>query len=291
MERTSSPNMSAASYRRPFGIFFLALMSFVTLVSVTFFVCIVLIMIVKGYAVIDWDFLFQESRGFGTEGGIRSQIIGTLLLALGAGLLSLPVALGTALYHSEYLGVRFKTITMQLIYALNGVPTILFGLFGYLVFGIYFGLGISWMSGVLILSIMILPTLVVSIRQAIDGIPGQYREAGLALGMTTPQLIHGVIIPQCIPGVVTGLFLGLARAAGETAAIMFTATTFFGVDIPQDFNDPVATLQTHILILTQEAIDPAVTDVVWGSALVLMIIVLCFSATALTIRARMRLGS
>ena len=247
-----------------------------------------MIIAVKGSTVLTWEFLSHPSRAFGTEGGIRSQIIGTLMLAVGASLVSLPIALGTALYQSEYLSLRVRPVAMRFVYALNGVPTILFGLFGYLVFGVYLGLGISWLSGVLILAIMIIPTLIVSIREAIDAIPCQYREAGLALGMTPAQIIKGVIIPQTRHGVVTGLLLGLVRASGETAAIMFTATTFSGVDIPRSFTEPVATLQTHILVLSQEAMHPSATNAVWGAALMLMILVMCFSGGALMMRWRCR---
>ena len=259
-----------------------------TVVSITLLVCIVAVMVTKGGTVLTWEFLSQPSRAFGAEGGIRSQIVGTLILAIGAGLVSLPIALGTALYQSEYLTLRFKPVAMRFVYALNGVPTILFGLFGYLVFGLYLGLGISWLSGVLILAMMILPTLVVSIREAIDVIPHQYREAGLALGMTTPQLIRAVIVPQSVHGMITGLLLGLVRAIGETAAIVFTATTFSGVDFPRSLAEPVTTLQTHILVLSQEAVNPAATGTVWGAALMLMVLVLCFSAGALAVRSRFR---
>lgn len=272
--------------RKRTGVLLRALVGITTVVSVTLLVGIMAVMVAKGGAVLTWEFLSQPSRAFGAEGGIRSQIAGTLILAMGAGLVSLPIALGTALYQSEYLSLRLQPLAMRFVYALNGVPTILFGLFGYLVFGLYLGLGISWPSGVLILAMMILPTLVVSIREAIASIPGQYREAGLALGMTTAQLIRAVIVPQSLHGTVTGLLLGLARATGETAAIMFTATAFSGVDLPRSFNEPVATLQTHILVLSQEAVHPSATDAVWGAALMLMVLVLCFSLGALAVRSR-----
>lgn len=274
--------------RKLTGVLLRTLVGLTTVTSVALLVCIVAVMVAKGGAALTWEFLSQPSRAFGAEGGIRSQIAGTLLLAMGAGVVSLPIALGTALYQSEYLALRFKPVAMRFIYALNGVPTILFGLFGYLVFGLYLGLGISWLSGALILAMMILPTLVVSIREAIDAIPHQYREAGLALGMTTAQLIRAVILPQSVHGMITGLLLGLVRATGETAAIMFTATTFSGVDLPRSFNEPVTTLQTHIMVLSQEAVRPSATDAVWGAALMLMILVLCFSMGALVVRSRFR---
>ncbi|MBQ27156.1 MAG: phosphate ABC transporter, permease protein PstA [Nitrospiraceae bacterium] len=271
------------------GVCWLFLTGITTVISVMLLVSVVTVMVAKGGAVLTWEFLSQPSRAFGAEGGIRSQIMGTLILALGAGLVSLPIALGTALYQSEYLALRFQSIVMRFIYALNGVPTILFGLFGYLVFGLYLGLGISWLSGVLILAMMILPTLVVSIREAIESIPSQYREAGLALGMTSPQLIRAVIVPHSFHGTVTGLLLGLARAAGETAAILFTATAFSGVDMPRSFNEPVTTLQTHILVLSQEAVNSSATSAVWGAALMLMVLVFCFSLGAFAIRSRFRI--
>ena len=281
--------MIAGRRRMLTGVFFRILIGLTTVASVTLLVSIVAVMVSKGGVALNWGFISQPSRVFGAEGGIRSQIVGTLLLAVGAGLVSLPIALGTALYQSEYLAGRWKPIAMRFIYALNGVPTILFGLFGYFVFGVYLGCGISWLSGVLILAMMILPTLVVSTREAIDGIPNQYREAGFALGMTTAQLIPAVIVPQSVAGMTTGLLLGLARAAGETAAIMFTATTFSGADLPRSFSEPVATLQTHILVLSQEAIHSSATDTVWGAALTLMGLVLCFNAAALAVRSRMSL--
>ncbi len=280
--------MTSRRRRKLIGVFLRALLGIATVVSVTLLVCIITIMVSKGGSALTWEFLSQPSRAFGAEGGIRSQILGTLILAIGAGLVSLPIALGTALYQSEYLATRLKPVGMRFVYALNGVPTILFGLFGYLVFGLYLGLGISWVSGVLILAIMILPTLVVSIREAIDAIPQQYRDAGLALGMTTTQLIRAVVVPQSVNGMITGLLLGLVRATGETAAIVFTATTFSGVDIPRSMAEPVTTLQTHILVLSQETVNPTGMDAVWGAALMLMVLVLSFSLGALVVRSRFR---
>ncbi|HIB54115.1 MAG TPA: phosphate ABC transporter permease PstA [Nitrospirales bacterium] len=288
LEGEASPHMITRRRRKLLGVLLHTLVGSITVISVMALVCIVVVMVTKGGAMLTWEFLSQPSRAFGAEGGIRSQIAGTLILAMGAGLLSLPIALGTALYQSEYLTPRLKSVAMRFVYALNGVPTILFGLFGYLVFGLYLGFGISWLSGALILAMMILPTLVVSIREAIDAIPHQYREAGLALGMSTAQLIRAVIVPQSVHGIITGLLLGLVRATGETAAIVFTATTFSGVDFPRSLDEPVTTLQTHILLLSQEAVHPSATDAVWGAALMLMILVLCFSMGALMVRSRFR---
>jgi len=243
----------------------------------------------NGLPALTVEFLTSGSKNFGQGGGIVYQIIGTLLLMTGAGFLALPLAMGTALYQTEYLRPSLQKIANMLIYALNGVPTILFGLFGYVFFGIFLKMGVSWLTGSFILAIMILPTLIVSIREAIDGIPLHYREAGLALGLDRWKIIRSVILPQSLFGIVTGMLLGLARAAGETAAIMFTATTFSGVRFPHSLTDPVTTLQTHILILAQEAVNPKARTNAWGAALVLVFIVFLMGIASMLLRKRLKM--
>ena len=246
----------------------------------------------KGAPAIDWEFLSQESSNFGTSGGILYQAAGTLILMIGAVILSLPVALGTALFQTEYLqSDRFKKFFRNLIYSLNGMPTILFGLVGYVVFGVYLEAGVSWLTGSLILAVMILPTLQVSFQQAVESLPEKYRDAGMALGLNPAAMIRAVIIPQSLFGIITGVLLGLARATGETAAIMFTATTFSGITLPQTWTDPVPTLQTHILVLAQEALNPEAVAHAWGAGLVLLSLSFILIAGALFFRSRMRMES
>jgi phosphate transport system permease protein len=128
-----------------------------------------------------------------------------------------------------------------LIYILNATRTILFGLVGYLLFGVYLDTGVSWVAGSLILVVIILPILQVSIREAVEAFPEKYREAGMALGLSRPTQIWRIIIPQSFYGIVRVVLLRLARAAGETAAIIFTANTFSGIQFPQSFSDLVPT--------------------------------------------------
>ena len=247
---------------------------------------------VKGLPAIDLEFLFTESRDFGLSGGILYQALGTVLLMAGAVTVCLPVALGAVLFQTEYLrSDRLKKLLRNLIYSLNGVPTILFGLVGYMVFGVFLRTGVSWVTGALVLAVMILPTLVVSIQEAVEALPDQYREAGAALGFTPWQQIRSIVLPQSVFGIVTGVVLGLARAGGETAAIMFTATTFSGVLFPQNFSDPVPTLQTHILVLAQEAVNPEAIANAWGAGLVLLTLVFFLIAGSLAMRARLRMES
>ncbi len=262
----------------------------ITILIVALLVSILGIMLAKGFTALHSGFLLEESTDFGRTGGILYQLTGTLILMFTAVLCSLPVALGSVLYQTEYLSPgKFKTFLTQLVYILNATPTILFGLVGYLFFGVY--LGVSWVTGSLILAVMILPTLQVSIREAVEALPEKYREAGMALGLSRLSQIYRIILPQCFYGVVTGVLLGLARAAGETAAIMFTATTFSGIQFPQSFSDPVPTLQTHILVLAQEAANPESLAQAWGAGLVLLGLVFILTLAAWVFRTRMVMES
>jgi phosphate transport system permease protein len=172
----------------------------------------------------------------------------------------------------------------MMLFALNGIPSIIFGLFGYIFFCSFLNLGISWLTGVLVLGIMIIPTITVSIKESIESIPASFRESGLALGFTKGRLIIKVLIPQSLYGMATGLLLGLARAAGETAPIMFTATTFSGVTIPHSLKEPITTLPTYILVIAQESLNPDAMTNAWGAAMVLMTIVFAMSLASLFIR-------
>jgi phosphate transport system permease protein len=269
-----------------------AVLGFLTLLTLIILVVILGAVFLKGAPAIDWEFLTEASANFGTSGGILYQTAGTLILMIGAVAVSLPVAFGTALFQTEYLkSERLKKFFRNLFYSLNGMPTILFGLVGYMVFAVYLEAGVSWLSGTLILAVMILPTLQVSFQQAVEALPEKYRDQGLALGLSPMALVRSVIIPQSLFGIITGVLLGLARAAGETAAIMFTATTFSGILLPETWTDPVPTLQTHILVLAQEALNPDAVANAWGAGLVLLCLAFILIAGAFFFRSRMRMES
>ena len=264
----------------------------ITFVIVGLLFSILGIMILKGLPAFHSGFLFEESKDFGRSGGVFYQLIGTFILMTAAVLWSLPVAFGSVLFQTEYLASgKFKSLFTQLTYILNATPTILFGLVGYLFFGVYLENGVSWVTGSMILAVMILPTLQVSLREAVDALPEKYREAGMALGLSKLSMIRCIILPQCFYGMVTGVLLGLARAAGETAAIMFTATTFSGIQFPQSFSDPVPTLQTHILVLAQEAASVESIAQAWGAGLVLLGLVFILTLMAWAFRTRVIMES
>ncbi len=249
------------------------------------------------FSVITWNginalspsFLLTASRSFGAEGGIFYQILGSLLMVLTAALICLPLALGAAIYKSEYLkNARLQKASAILIYGLNGIPSVIFGIFGLILFVNILNTGISWFVGAIILAIMMLPTVVLATFQAMNSIPEIYRESARALGLNHWQVVTGVLLPQGFAGAITGLLLGLARAIGETAPIMFIATAFSGIEIPHALNEPVTALPTHILALAQQATDPRALQNAWGASFVLIGLVTLFSITGLISRTKFK---
>ena len=235
----------------------------------------------EGAKALSFDFIFLEAKDFGAAGGIRYQLIGSLILIAVAALLVLPLAIGTSIYRSEYIKSQRWSRRIDLaIFSLNGIPSITYGLFGLIVFVNILGMGVSWLIGSILLAMMILPTVTVSTYQAMRAIPNIYRENAVALGLSRSEMIRKVILPQSWHGVITGLLIGLARAIGETAPIMFVATAFSGVTWPRSIYEPVSTLPTHILALAQQATNPDALRNAWGASLSLIILVMILSALA-----------
>jgi len=236
---------------------------------------------IQGVKAFSLQFFLLPASNFGASGGILYQIIGSLLLVIVAALLVLPFAVGTALYRSECVkSERLKRALDLAIFCLNSIPSVTYGLFGLILFVNIFNTGISWFVGSIILAIMMLPTVTITSFQAMNSIPDHYRENGYALGLNRLQIIRRIILPQSLHGIITGILIALARAIGETAPIMFIATAFSGVSVPQSLNEPVATLPTHILALAQQATNPDALRNAWGSSLTLIILVMLFSALA-----------
>lgn len=242
----------------------------------------------RGGATVSWEFLTGQMRLVGAAGGIVYNLAGTLILIGTALMVSLPVGMGIALLHGVYVrGTRARERLWMLLSVLNGMPTILLGLFGLLLFVKLFGWGKSWLAGGLLLGVMMLPTVSMTLMERIQALPRKYLEAAAALGLRESQIVWSVILPQCANGLVTGALLGLARAAGETAPIMFTATIFAGATLPQGIKEsPVLSLPYHIFVLSQDTFDPAAAANVWGAALVLLGLVFSLSLAALPARLR-----
>ena len=243
----------------------------------------------RGLPSIDLAFLTEPMRASGAAGGIWYQLVGTLLLIGSAGAVCTPLALGTALTHSFYLRSNPWRRRLELaLFALNGTPSILFGIAGLIVLCGFFGWGKSWLAGGIVLAFVMLPTVTITLIERIESIPNRYIEEATALGLTQDQIARAVVLPQSAGALATGLVLGLARAAGETAPVLFTASIFAGATIPTGIHEsPVLALPYHLFVLAQDSFDPALRERVWGTATVLFLLVLLLSAVALPWRVRL----
>ena len=241
--------------------------------------------VVKGAKALDPAFWWTMSEG-ASGGGILGQLAGTALLVAVAGLMAGPVGLGLGLVMAEYAGPVAGRWLRTLALALGGVPSILLGLWGYWFFSNRLGWGKSWLAGGIVLAVGAVPPVVVAVAAAVGALPPGRREAALAVGLRRPQLVRAVLVPQAVPGLVTGLLLGLARAAGETAPLLFTATVFNGAPLlPHGVREsPVASLPTHIFVLAQDAADPEALRVAWGAALALILLAGLLVAAAVPAR-------
>jgi len=249
----------------------------------TIIILIILIgfIVIKGASAIDWAFLTTKPLRSGREGGIFPAIVGTIYLAGLAVAVATPIGVGGALYLTEFTkegkitkAIRFGADT------LNGVPSIIFGLFGFSFLVYYLNFGISILSGGLTLAFMILPTVFRASEEAIRGVPRWDKEGSYALGATKLQTIWKVVIPQSISGIVTGVILGLGRAAGETAPIIFTAAILNPI-MPESIMQPTMALPAHLYTLTSEGIS---MENAFGTALVLIVMVLLFNFAVSIIR-------
>ena len=243
---------------------------------------------VKGVGAISLEFLFTPAKDFGRSGGIFYQLLGSLLVVLVATLLVVPVAIGTSLFQYAFNTKKGTGYLLeQSLYTLNAIPSITYGIFGLIFFVNVLNTGISWFVGSMILAIMMLPTVTLSTYQAMTAIPKIYHENAAALGLKKSQIIRRVTLPLSLHGIVTGTLIGLARAIGETAPIMFIATAFSGVTVPRSLVEPVSTLPTHILELAQQSTNPQALQNAWGASLILILLVGGFSLLALFARSKL----
>ncbi len=275
--------------RRVSDRIFPALCGLCALIACAVLLGLVFVIAQRGLPAMSWSFFTEQIRQVGSQGGIFYNLLGTLILILTAIAICGPIATGLALVHSVFVRQEGTQRRLGLfLYTLNGIPSIVFGIFGFVVFVKFFGWGKSWLTGGILLALMILPTVTVALIERIKALPEKYLEAASGLGLRQSQIIWSVILPQSWGGFITGSLLGLARAAGETAPIMFTATIFAGATLPHGVREsPVLSLPYHIFILAQDSFDPSVGTKLWGSALVLLALVFALSMIALPLRLRM----
>jgi len=261
----------------------------ITLVVVMFVFGIIFYLIYKGASSLSWEFLTKFPSNGMREGGILPAIIGTLYLVIGTIIFALPIGVFAAIYINEYAPKsRFTRIVRLSIINMAGVPSVVYGLFGLGFFVLFLQFGKSILAGSLTLALMILPVIITSTEEALKSVPDTYRQASLALGATKWQTISKVVLPQAMPGIITGSVIGIGRAAGETAPIIFTVAAFSQPGLPNSIFSQVMALPYHLYVLATQVTN-APQDKQWGTALVLLIIVLLFSAVGSLIRVRQRL--
>jgi len=271
------------SQRAAFGLLIAA-----TVVVVVPVIAIIVYMIVNGASALSWEFLSAPPRMAGKAGGILPAIVGTFYLMLGTVMFALPVGVFAGIYLTEYARDNCLTRLINLaILNLAGVPSIVFGLFGLGVFVMAFHFGMSLLSASLTLACQALAMTITTSREAILSVPREYREASLAVGATRWQTIRHVVLPQALPGIVTGAVLAMSRAAGETAPILVVGAAFLTPGLPTSPFDQFMALPYHLY--TAAAHVPGMPrSIMWATALVLLAVVLTFNFTAFFIRLRVR---
>jgi phosphate transport system permease protein len=251
---------------------------------------IIFFLVRNGWQAISWTFLTQAPTDSMTKGGILPCIVGTLCLSIGAIIAALPIGVASAIYLHEYARPgRIVRVIRLGINNLAGVPSVVFGLFGLAFFVTWLKFGISILSGALTLGAMTLPVIIGAAEEALRAVPQTYREASLALGATKWQTISRVVLPAALPGILTGAILGISRAAGETAPIMFTAAVFFSPQLPTSIFDKIMALPYHIYVLATAGTEIEQTrHLQYGTALVLITLVLGMNLCAILYRSRLR---
>jgi len=271
------------SQRTAFGLIIVA--AIIVMVPI---LVIVLQIILNGAGAISWDFIIQAPSQAGKAGGILPAIVGTFYLMLGTIVFALPLGVMAGVYLTEYAKDNWFTRSINLaIVNLAGVPSIVYGLFGLGIFVLLFNFGMSLLSASLTLACQALAMTVTTSREAILAVPREYREGSLAIGATKWQTIRHLVLPQALPGIITGAILAMSRAAGETAPILIVGAAFLVPGLPQSPFDQFMALPYHLYTVAAHVPGMPKTTV-WGVALVLLVVVLSFNILATIIRLRTR---
>jgi len=232
-------------------------------------VAIIVYILVKGLPVVNWSFLTEIPRDMGRAGGISTSIAGTLLVTLVGVAIAAPLGIGTAFYLAEY--TRENIITRIIRFSaesLAGIPSIVYGLFGFIFFVIQLGMGWSVLSGGLTLAFMILPTIIRTAEEAIRTVPNNYREVSFSLGGTKWQTIRKAVFPSALRGIANGIILGIGRCVAETAAVVLTAGS--ALRMPKSLFSPTRTMAVHFYMLATEGIS---MPNAYGTAALLIVLI------------------
>ncbi len=265
-----------------------AILTLAALLVVVPILVVVGVIIAKGLSAINWEFLSAMPRDGMKAGGIFPAIVGTLVLTLGTALAAIPVGVAGAIYLAEYARDNWLTRMIRLaIINLAGIPSVVYGLFGLGVFVLFLNFGTSILAGSLTLAIMTLPVIISTAEEALRAVPTEFRTVSASLGGTRWQGISQIVLPQALPGIITGVILGLLRAAGETAPILFTVAAFYLPRLPQSPFDQTMALPYHLYVISTQVPGMPVR-IQFGTALVLLGLVLSMNVVATVIRSYFR---
>ncbi len=277
--------LSTRQQKQQIGFSLLTLMTFLTIVPI---IGVVIYIVYLGMPAITPEFLTGFPREGMREGGILPAIIGTFYLTLGTAVFAVPLGIGSAIYLSEYAPDNRSTQLIRIaIINLAGIPSVVYGLFGLGLFVLFLGFGTSILAGSLTLSIMTLPVIISTTEEALKSVPQSFRTVSMSVGATKWQTIRKIVLPQALPGILTGVILGLERAAGETAPILFTVAAFFLPRLPNSPLDATMALPYHLYVISTQVPGMPI-KIQYGTALVLLVFVLSMNLVATAIRSRAR---
>lgn len=263
----------------------LALAAFITVLPI---VLVVVYVFWKGSPAISFEFLTAMPKDGMRAGGILPAIVGTFWLTLGTAIVSVPLGLGAAIYLAEYAPENRWTRTIRIaIINLAGIPSVVYGLFGLGLFVLFLQFGTSILAGSLTLAIMTLPVIISTAEEALRSVPSSFRVVSISVGGTKWQTIRRIVLPQALPGILTGVILGLERAAGETAPILFTVAAFFLPQLPDSMFDATMALPYHLFVISTQVPGMPI-QIQYGTAAVLLTFVLSMNILATVIRSRAR---
>ncbi|OGO17168.1 MAG: phosphate ABC transporter, permease protein PstA [Chloroflexi bacterium RBG_16_48_8] len=263
----------------------LGLAAFITVLPI---VLVVAYVFWKGWPAISYTFFTEMPQDGMRAGGILPAIVGTLWLTIGTAIISVPLGLGAAIYLSEYAPENRWTRTIRIaIINLAGIPSVVYGLFGLGLFVLFLRFGTSILAGSLTLAIMTLPVIISTAEEALRAVPSSFRVVSISLGGTQWQTIQRIVLPQALPGILTGIILGLERAAGETAPILFTVAAFFLPQLPSSIFDATMALPYHLFVISTQVPGMPI-QIQYGTAAVLLSFVLSMNTIATIIRSRAR---
>ena len=278
-------NSNRRNRTQKIGFYLLRLVAIFTIIPI---IAIIAYILYEGLSAISWEFITGFPSDGMRSGGIWPAIVGTFFLTMLCAIVVTPLGIGAAIYLSEYAPDNRWTQMIRIsIINLAGIPSVVYGLFGLGLFVIFLNFGISILAGSMTLAIMTLPVIITTTEEALRAVPQSFRVVSRSVGATQWQTIRRIVLPQALPGIMTGVILGLERAAGETAPILFTAAVFFLPRLPSSPLDPTMALPYHLYVISTQ-VPGMPSQIQYGTALVLLIFVLGLNMLATVIRSRAR---